>query len=96
MKFFTVTGNIYKITGREKIYKNDVFMHNYALLGSIDHEYVEKLPKPHVTDMEKLAVEPKDFQIGQHLILQKITNLGEPVGKLHITAKIGKIKRGFF
>lgn len=96
MKFITVSGTTYEILGRGKIQKNNVFMHNYALLGCVDHEYVEKRPKPHITDMDKLVVEPKKFSVGQHLIFQKVDHLGEPVGKLLITAKISKIKRGLF
>lgn len=96
MKFKTVTGTIYEIIGREKIQKNGLFLYNYALLGCVDHEYIDKHPKPHITEMEKLVTEPKDFQVGQHIIFEKITNLGESTGKIHITAKIKKIKRGLF
>ena len=96
MKFVTITGSTYEILSRVRIEKNGVFMHHYALLGCIGHKYVDKHPKPHITKMEKLVTEPNEFKIGQHLILQKVNHLGEPQGQIHITAKIGKIKRGFF
>jgi hypothetical protein len=96
MKFKTTTGTIYEIIGREQIQKNGVFMYHYALLGSIEHEYVDKHPKPHITDIEKLISEPKDFQVGQHLIFEQVNTFGESTGKIHITAQIKKIKRGLF
>jgi len=96
MKFKTVSGTIYEIIGREKILKNGIHMYHYALLGSIEHECVDKHPKPHITDIEKLVSEPKDFQVGHHLIFEQVNSLGESTGKIHITAKIRRIKRGLF
>ena len=96
MKFKTTTGSIYEITGRKKIQKNGIYQYHQALLGSINREYVDKHPKPHVTDLSKLVPEPKDFQVGQHIIFEEVDTLGESTGKIHITAKIAKIKRGLF
>ncbi len=94
MKFKTVSGTIYEVISREEIRKNGVFMFHYALLGSIEHRYITKNPKPHITDYEKLVTEPRDFQVGEHLIFQQVNTLGEGQGKLHISSKIHKIKRG--
>ena len=94
MKLKTESGSIYEILDRGNVMKNNVFMFSYQLLGSIHPRFVTYSPKPHIRDYEQLKTTPTQFEVGDLLIFQKKAATGDNERKLHISAKIKKIKGG--
>ena len=92
MKFKTESGTRYEIIDNETIRKNDVFIFNYVLLGSINPRYIRLNPKPHLTDYDHLKTNTSEFQKGEQLVFQKKTKSGEMERKLHISSTIVKIR----
>ena len=92
MKLKTESGSNYEILDRENVMKNNVFMFSYQLLGSINPRFVTYTPKPHIRDYEQLKAAPEKFEVGDLLIFQKKVATGNTEKKLHISAKIKKIK----
>ena len=92
MKFKTETGTRYEIIDNETIRKNDVFIFNYILLGSISPRYIRLKPKPHLTDYDHLKTNTSEFLKGEQLVFQKKAQSGEMQRKLHISSTIVKIK----
>ena len=92
MKFKTETGTRYEIIDNETIRKNDVFLFNYVLLGSINPRYISLKPKPHLTDYDRLKTITSEFQKGEQLVFQKTSKTGEMQRKLHISSSIVKIR----